>query len=115
LWLDSVSPQAFNKPPSQNEKIANWKDINPFSVSKLEGYQTSDNFKPTYNFNSISGLPAVKFNSTCMRVDLDIHYLQRPNITVFAVLKLTVIILQKVPGVILYLEMILHNGVDFYF
>jgi prepilin-type N-terminal cleavage/methylation domain-containing protein len=88
LWLDSVSLESFTKKMVQDEKIANWKDINPFSVSKLEGYQTSDNFKPTYNYNSISGLPAVKFNSTCMRVDIDIYYLQRPNITVFAVFKI---------------------------
>lgn len=88
LWLDSVSPQAFNKAPSQNEKIANWKDINPFSNNKLEAYQTSEDFKPTYNFNSISGLPALKFNSTCMRIDLDISYTSKPNITVFAVFKI---------------------------
>lgn len=87
LWLDSVSPQAFNKPPSQNEKIANWKDINPFSSNKLEAYQTSENYKPTYNFNSISGLPALKFNSNCMRIDLDISYSLKPKITVFAVFK----------------------------
>lgn len=87
LWLDSVSPQAFNKAPSQNEKIANWKDINPFSNNKLEAYQTSEDFKPTYNFNSISGLPALKFNSNCMRIDLDISYSLKPKITVFAVFK----------------------------
>jgi prepilin-type N-terminal cleavage/methylation domain-containing protein len=87
LWLDSVSPQAFNKPPSQNEKIANWKDINPFSNNKLEAYQTSEDFKPTYNFNSISGLPALKFNSNCMRIDLDISYSSKPKITVFTVFK----------------------------
>ena len=88
LWLDSVSPQAFNKPPSQNEKIANWKDINPFSSNKLEAYQTSEDFKPTYNFNSISGLPALKFNSNCMRIDLDISYSLKPKITAFAVFKI---------------------------
>ena len=88
LWLDSVSSESFTKSMLQDEKIANWKDINPFSSNKLEAYQTSEDFKPTYNFNSISGLPAVKFNSTCMRVDIDIYYLQRPNITVFAVFKI---------------------------
>ena len=88
LWLDSVSAEAFTKPPSQNEKIAKWKDINPFSNNKLEAYQTSEDFKPTYNFNSISGLPALKFNSTCMRIDLDISYTSKPKITAFAVFKI---------------------------
>jgi prepilin-type N-terminal cleavage/methylation domain-containing protein len=88
LWLDSVSLQVFDKLPTQNEKIAKWKDINPLSINKLEGYQTNDSFKPSYNYDSISGLPALKFNSACMRIDLNISYLVSPKITVFAVFKI---------------------------
>lgn len=88
LWLDSVSLKAFDNLPTQNEKIAKWKDINPLSLNKLEGYQTNDSFKPSYNYDSISGLPALKFNSACMRIDLNISYLVSPKITVFAVFKI---------------------------
>lgn len=88
LWLDSVSSKSFDKNPNEGELITKWKDINPTSSDKLEALQTSAGFIPMFTKNSINGLPAVKFDDDCYKINLDITYQNKPSITTFAVFKI---------------------------
>lgn len=87
LWLDSISLKSFYKQPNHGDLISKWKDINPTSLYKLEAFQDNSLYQPSYNYNSINGLPTLKFDDDCFRLDLDITFNLKPNLTIFAVFK----------------------------
>jgi len=63
LWLDSTSPQSFDKSEAKiNNNITNWYDINPSSNYKINFIQNIANSKPTLKISRESNLPTIYFD-----------------------------------------------------
>lgn len=66
-WYESTSAESFNSSvneDSANNAIASWYDINPQSLTKNNGTQSTSDSRPLYKIESKTGLPMVYFDGS---------------------------------------------------
>ncbi len=79
-WYEATSEKSFDDTidadSSTTNKVANWYDINPQSITKSHAYQNTSGNRPTYVENILNGLPVVRFTFS------NSQYLNLPDGTV---------------------------------
>lgn len=67
-WYESTSKKSFDSEIDEDDpdynSVSDWFDINPQATIKKHGYQTTDDYKPTFSLNTKLKLPMVYFDGT---------------------------------------------------
>jgi prepilin-type N-terminal cleavage/methylation domain-containing protein len=88
VWFEATNDDSFLNAEEENGlPISIWYDMNPQSISKINGTQGTGANQPLFTTKIINGLPAIKFDGTNDIISFDGTGLAGTNLTVFIVEK----------------------------